>query len=1026
MKSLACFTPRRWRVLAGLLLALIATAAQPYDLPISNMLKNGAVEIANGGTPANWVASGVNTWDTSTYVSSNHSLKLADADGPNYYYWVSAGTDAVGGANYIAEWDWKYTNVTASFVFQVRFWDGPLTGGNPTGNIIAINPFYTATGTQAAFAHQIQLVQAPAGALSADVVLWTSDAGTGDVWLDNIILRPAPNLVLNGDAEYGATVPTSWMASSANATWGTDRFASGTHSLKMTDPATATYDFWVTRAIPVFEGLTTQFNFKWAYENVTGTPPVVTIRWRGAGLDSSGYATAAILSESPCNVPSGTNYTFTANSYTLTAPAGAQFADVVLWSSNAGTGTVWLDDVEVIQLDPIGHSPLGQSVPAAKSARRLIRIDYNSLGADATRKDAMATMIQTLSGIVAQTRPEIYIAYNNYDLDWLNEMNTLYGVPNFQLTDPWELIYYFKDSLINNRLIWATYNTNSFNVAASLGGRYGAMLWEDYNGIWQKYNQPPFNMNIYDDARSSKTPTPWTQNNVLTTYGAEFNPLHMLELRAADETATGGTVHGPACYMRDYATFASMFCFFDPNKTVSANFRLTAFGTMADNGFLWGTCPLNTELDATNQDSQQKVISVGTGTTRNFPAFSSLVNADIPLTQSTHTPGNAGYNNKHYVTFILTDGTNMTQMMNNMRWRTTLWAHANRGNFPIGWSMPPTMAEICPNILKYFYANSTANDQFIAAPSGAGYVYPSSYGDKAGYAAKTAALMAKCDMRVIQINELPANGFASKNYAELMAQDQIDGALEMDDAAPFGGVWVWSNGKPIASTKYHLKQDVAGKTWQDVSTALKNTTANPGNPFYEAGYSVVVVNYWNTSLADVQSLVNSLAGTDRMVVAPEQFIATAKFYMGKSPWNFAYDKAGWELVSGEDGYAGSGSWNSANQALYMDGNDSGNTNTGANARWRKFIAAGSAQTTIEFKVRTYTSTSDANVRLRVRDLATNTWTTLVAYFRCSSTSYTTYTANITPYRNVNYEYSFELDDDADADSKILLDAIRFY
>ena len=51
------------------------------------------------------------------------------------------------------------------------------------------------------------------------------------------------------------------------------------------------------------------------------------------------------------------------------------------------------------------------------------------------------------------------------------------------------------------------------------------------------------------------------------------------------------------------------------------------------------------------------------------------------------------------------------------------WAQPERGSAPIAWAMDPVLAERFPALWDHFAATATANDSFVAAVGGAGYVY---------------------------------------------------------------------------------------------------------------------------------------------------------------------------------------------------------------------------------------------------------------------------------------------------------------
>src|SRR5207249_9726356 len=57
-----------------------------------------------------------------------------------------------------------------------------------------------------------------------------------------------------------------------------------------------------------------------------------------------------------------------------------------------------------------------------------------------------------------------------------------------------------------------------------------------------------------------------------------------------------------------------------------------------------------------------------------------------------------------------------------------LWSQSPRGNLSFAWSLNPLLVDLAPRLLDMYYDSATAIDRFIAAPSGAGYLYPDDAG----------------------------------------------------------------------------------------------------------------------------------------------------------------------------------------------------------------------------------------------------------------------------------------------------------
>jgi hypothetical protein len=74
-----------------------------------------------------------------------------------------------------------------------------------------------------------------------------------------------------------------------------------------------------------------------------------------------------------------------------------------------------------------------------------------------------------------------------------------------------------------------------------------------------------------------------------------------------------------------------------------------------------------------------------------------------------------------YISFTLSDGDNIQYCQHHL---PRLWNDPVRGTIPLGWTLSPLLLESAPAIAAYYQETATANDELVAGPSGAGYMYP--------------------------------------------------------------------------------------------------------------------------------------------------------------------------------------------------------------------------------------------------------------------------------------------------------------
>ncbi|QWB95489.1 hypothetical protein KHQ89_05920 [Mycoplasmatota bacterium] len=84
--------------------------------------------------------------------------------------------------------------------------------------------------------------------------------------------------------------------------------------------------------------------------------------------------------------------------------------------------------------------------------------------------------------------------------------------------------------------------------------------------------------------------------------------------------------------------------------------------------------------------------------------------------------------NKHFVSFIMTDGDNIQWLLGNDHFfDEKRYGNENRGDVPMGWTIAPLMYTLAPSALNAYYEHATLNDEMIGGPSGIGYINPDVY-----------------------------------------------------------------------------------------------------------------------------------------------------------------------------------------------------------------------------------------------------------------------------------------------------------
>jgi len=129
------------------------------------------------------------------------------------------------------------------------------------------------------------------------------------------------------------------------------------------------------------------------------------------------------------------------------------------------------------------------------------------------------------------------------------------------------------------------------------------------------------------------------------------------------------------------------------------------------------------ESSGVNLTSQAAMTVLATDLFNNLEVWTAVqpVTALSALT-STHEDELAAAASTVYVSFTISDGDNLQYSQHRMK---NIWRDSTRGTLPIGWTLSPSLIHAAPRLAEYYLKTATPNDEFIAGPSGAGYIFPS-------------------------------------------------------------------------------------------------------------------------------------------------------------------------------------------------------------------------------------------------------------------------------------------------------------
>ena len=468
---------------------------------------------------------------------------------------------------------------------------------------------------------------------------------------------------------------------------------------------------------------------------------------------------------------------------------------------------------------------------------------------------AEQTMISTLQGLVAsKTDNQIYILTSSepdYEI-WLNDLKNKHNIKCKPIDDPWKLITIFKP-YIDGYVLYSSSNPPSINNACTLSSLKNAIaIDESIESILNSYEVDTL---IKDCKNTDKY---WAFENL---WNSGLNHSTVIELSPDKFTP-----------LRDYAIMSKSLIFYEDNIN-DYDLREKIFSSMDNNGHILGWGP--DEHGNVSLSSKHGVNMVASDWSYNLSVLSSF--PIKPQSQKSKKEFKQE-NGVHYVTFIMSDGDNQQWLLGSNYSNKNWFGSPYRGKFDLGWSLNPSLYYLAPTVFNKYYENASSKeytDNFVVAPSGNGYIYPSKFpsNELDNYTKILNDYMVKVDQHNVLI--LDDEAFNKKDlWDKYTSQPNIEGLLYLnyDKNNSYEGKIIWSNNKPVVSCRDLLW---AGLEDEDELIYNINNRINLGytNINDPNSYTFVYVHVWSNTMDNVYDVVNKLNKNPNVkIVTPDGFM----------------------------------------------------------------------------------------------------------------------------------------------------------
>ena len=354
----------------------------------------------------------------------------------------------------------------------------------------------------------------------------------------------------------------------------------------------------------------------------------------------------------------------------------------------------------------------------------------------------------TLAGLVNRPQPRVYLINNDEDQFWLTQAFATIpqNVAVLKENDVLQAMLITYGNSVQGTIIYDPKLIDTVNVATTLAGqRDGLVASPELARTLQQGHGLP----VLEDLRNHKWHTRmqaynWARHNLLTAASARL-------VAGLDPTNVNG--------LRSFLVATRTFVYWLDSRKYLPDLS---------NGLLSERALMQTILDHFSAVAVHLgwFIAEGSGVSLTSQAGIPVLASDffynlevwtaVQPQQSTVSKQAAEdevpspVTGKVYVSFTMSDGDNLQYCQHRMLY---LWHDSNRGSLPIGWTLSPAIMQAAPAMANYYMSSATHNDEFVAGPSGAGYIFPSRWPTEqlAPFLRRTGQLMRAMYMSTLQV-----------------------------------------------------------------------------------------------------------------------------------------------------------------------------------------------------------------------------------------------------------------------------------
>jgi hypothetical protein len=509
--------------------------------------------------------------------------------------------------------------------------------------------------------------------------------------------------------------------------------------------------------------------------------------------------------------------------------------------------------------------------------------------------------VTIMTGIINRQQPKVYLLSSDDAAFWLNQAfaNVPHNVSPVTGNAVLDALINSYGSSIRGLIIYDPNCIDSINIATMMAGQSDGIVVSPAQA--EALQRPPHQLAVIADLRIYQWKNriqayTWAERNLLKGAApnliAGIDPkisgalrsflvatrtfIYWLDARKCIPDIFNGWISERGLMKRIYSTFPAgtihLGWFVDEGQGV----RLTsnvAMPVLASDFFenleVWssvqnvqGKQPAQAAIEANQGEAEipDQARNVGAGLAPALPVDMGLA-PPLPVDMGLAPALTAGVP-KAYVSFTMSDGDNLQYDQHRM---AQLWKDPVRGTIQIGWTISPSLARVAPSLAAYYLNTASPNDELIAGPSGAGYMFPSDWPleQLPPFLRLTGELMQAMKLNVIQVldsgsSQAFVNPGLQTEYVNVLAPFGVKGILS-------GSGQTQSSWKNVSGVPVFQNLGLAGSVNQTVSL-VKNASTR---------YLNVYIMAWSMTPSDLKQVVQQL-GNEYEIVKPSKLLEMIK------------------------------------------------------------------------------------------------------------------------------------------------------